>query len=180
MYYKIVESFGPDKSEAWKKYIEWRGLRDLTSFQSIDGGLRQSLFHPESEEDWRHCLSADFRTDLITSLDYARMVLAKHDKAELIGVTPEVEANFSPEKGLLGYDILDCFGDISLLTNWGDDENTLLAPYITRNALVLDLSQALELRDTLRRTFPEDGHADKCDVWAVYKIDASEDAQPSG
>ncbi len=50
MYYKIVEKFGPEDGDNWKKYIDWRGL-SLIKFDSVDGILRPDLFEPDSTDD---------------------------------------------------------------------------------------------------------------------------------
>jgi hypothetical protein len=58
MYYKIIERFGPEDGDKWKKYLHWRGLQ-LTSFDSVYGILRPDLFEPVSKEDWNHCVNED-------------------------------------------------------------------------------------------------------------------------
>ena len=171
MYYKVIEKFGPDWGEKWLSYIKWRGLSNLTSFESIDGILRPNLFTPQTDQDWQNCVNADFKINLITNLSYARTVLGKNTNADLVGVEIELDNTYEPTTGLLGYDIIDSDCSISLLTNWGIDEKNLMSTHISENALIKELARAVEIRNTLRAKFSEDGHAEKCEIWAVYRID---------
>jgi hypothetical protein len=170
MYYKIVERFGPEHKDKWQSYIQWRGL-DLTAFDSVDGILRPDLFMPESKEDWDNCVNEDNKLNLITNLDYARKILGRYEDSVIVGVEIELEEGYGPEDGFLGYDIIDGYCDISLVTNWGTDEEDLLSEHVMTNGLIGDLNRALQIRDTLRKEFPEDAHAENCEVWAVYRVD---------
>ena len=171
MYYKIVKRFSPSDGDKWRDYLAWRKL-PLLSFQSIDGILRPDLFRPASHEDWRNCVNADYRWTLITNLDYAKRVLQGFDNATLVGVDPEIESDYAAEKGLLGFDILDESGHVSLIANWGTDDRGLIDPYVSPEVLITDPASALELRNRLRRRFSEDPHARRCCVWAIYHTDA--------
>ena len=169
MYYKIVERFGPQDEEKWQSYIQWRGL-NLTSFDSVDGILRQDLFMPESKEDWHNCVNEDNKLSFITSLDYARKVLDQHENAIIVGVDVELEEGYVPGDEFLGFDIIDGYCDISLVTNWGSDEKGLISKFVMTNGLIGDLDRALQIRDTLRSKFPEDPHAGNCTVWGIYEV----------
>jgi hypothetical protein len=169
MYYKIVESFGPLDSDKWRSYIQWRGL-DLTGFDSVDGILRPDLFMPESKEDWHNCVNEDNKLSLITNHDYARKILDQHNKAVLVGVDIELEEGYIPKDGFLGFDIIDGYCDISLVTNWGTDEEDLISEHVMTNGLIGDLDRSLLIRNRLRKDFPEDAHAQNCEVWAIYEV----------
>jgi len=171
MYYKIIEKFGPQDHEKWASYTQWRKLPQLTSFDSLDGILRPDLFHPESEEDWRNCVNEDFKLSLITNLAYAKKVSVRFSDVDLVGVEIELDDGYEAGSGLLGFDIIDGYCGVSLLTNWGSDEEAIMTPYIMPNGLLGNLAQSLAIRNTLRERFPKDSHACACQVWAVYKID---------
>ena len=171
MYYKIVGRFCPEDGEKWQDYLEWRGL-NLAAFDSVDRTLRPDLFEPETKEDWNHCVNADFKINLITDLDYARNARARFEDAVLVGVEIELEAGYVPQDGLLGFDIIDGYCDVSLVTNWGTDEEDFISDHVMANGLIGDLGRALRIRDSLRKNFPADSHAKNCEVWAVYRVDA--------
>ena len=170
MYYKVVERFGPDAGDKWQSYLKWRGL-NLTSFESVDGILRPDLFEPETKDDWQNCVNADFKLGLITSLAYARTILTRHENATLVGVEIELEAGYSPKDGLLGFDIIDGYCDVSLITNWGTDEKDDFSEHVMPNGLIGDPTRALQVRNSLRKCYPEDSHAQGCEVWAIYRVD---------
>ncbi|MBN2218601.1 MAG: hypothetical protein JW719_14590 [Pirellulales bacterium] len=171
MYYKIVEPFGPQSGGKWYDYLKWRGLK-LTRFDSVDGLLRPDLFEPLSVEDWHNCVNKDFRLNLITSLDYARSILGQHDNAVLVGVEIELQKGYDPKSGLLGFDIMDDYGSISLVTDWGTDEEGIINNNVMKNGLIGDFDRALIIRDLLRVEYSEDPHANNCGVWAVYQLEA--------
>ena len=169
MYYKIVERFGPEDREKWQNYLKWRGLT-LVGFDSVDGILRPDLFQPESDEDWRNCVNENNKLSLITDLDYARRVANRFENPVLVGVEIELEEGYVPKEGLLGFDIIDSYCDVSLVTNWGTDEEGLINSFVLPNGLIGDLGRALQIRKLLRNDFSEDPHAENCEVWAVFRV----------
>ena len=170
MYYKVVEKFGPQAEDRWQSYLDWRGL-NLNSFDSVDGILRPDLFEPESEEDWRNCINEDYKLSLITNFDYAQAILERYDNAVLVGIEMELEEGYVPKVGLLGFDIIDGYCEVSLVTNWGTDKESIIENYVMSNGLIGNLSQALQIRNLLRKEFSEDSHAQNCQVWAIYRIE---------
>lgn len=169
MEYKIIQSFGPESGERWKQYLNWRRLQ-LTSFDSVDSILRPDLFTPESAEEWQNCVNADNCLSLITSLEYARKLLGKYENGLIVGVERGIERDFKPDPGLLGYDIIDGYCSVSLLTNWGTDDENLFTSHLSANGLLSELELAISVRDKLRSCFSEDSHANGCTVWGVYDV----------
>lgn len=169
MYYKIVEKFGPSSGDRWQDYLQWRGL-DLTHFDSVDGILRPNLFDPESKEDWANCVNENCKLSLITNIHYAKTVLNRYENAALVGVDYELDETYTPQEGLLGFDIIDGYCDVSLVTNWGTDEAGIINHHVMPNGLIKDLSQTLKIRDLLRKDYSNDSHAGNCEVWAIYNI----------
>lgn len=169
MYYKVVEQFGPNKGACWTDYLKWRGL-NLTKFDSVDGILRKDLFNPESEADWANCVQENFKVSMITSLEYARKIQRQHDKAEIVGIEFPVDSQYKAKTGLLGFDVIDSNWDVSILTNWGTDEEGIFSNLVLKNGLLGDITQAFQIRDILRKKFPEDHHASECDVCAIYEV----------
>lgn len=168
MYYKIVKYCGPD-NDGWGKYLEWRKLQ-LDSFDSIDSILRPDLFEPQSDEDWKNCVQEDFKLSLITDLEYAKSILHRYNKAILIGVELVDDIVCQSKEYLLGYDILDSCCSISLLTNWGIDEENIFSKHIKSNGLLPNIQIAFEIKNKLRNEYNDDDHAKECDVWGIYKI----------
>lgn len=169
MYFKVVEKFGPSDGARWSDYLTWRGL-NLTRFDSVDGILRCDLFNPKSEDDWKNCLHEDCKISLITNLEYARKIQKQHLNSEIVGIEFPVDAHYQANTGLLGFDVIDSYCDVSLLTNWGTDADGIFSDLIMENGLLGNLKQALRIRDTLRKRFPEDDHACECHVCAIYKV----------
>lgn len=169
MLFKVVEKFGPDSGEAWSSFLKWRKF-EFSSFDSVDGMLRPDVFEPETEQDWNNCVNTDYKLNLITSFEYAQNILDNNGNAEIVGV--EIELEYEPEskKGLLGYDIVDEFCDVSLLTNCGFEDLEFVNNRLQKNGLVREFSLAIELRNEIREKYADDGHAEGCSVWAVFGI----------
>jgi hypothetical protein len=56
-----------------------------------------------------------------------------------------------PGPHFVGYDIIDDgYGDMSLLTNWGTDEEGIFSAAIKNNGLLDDFVRALAIREMLR------------------------------
>jgi hypothetical protein len=169
MHYKIIEKFGPNDGEKWKGYINWRGLT-LESFDSVDSILRPDLFVPKSDSDWENCVNEDFKINLITNLPYAVSIIPNYQNAVLVGVETDLDERYIIKESFLGFDIIDEQCSISLLTNWGTDDENIMNPHIERNGLVKDLKNAIDIKNILRNSFHDDAHAEFCEVWAIYKI----------
>jgi hypothetical protein len=169
MYYLIVRPFGPCREPEWSQYKAWRNLPQLETFDSVDSILRPCLFTPETPEDWENCLNEDFKLHLITNVEYARARLDTFGKeAELVACEFPVEAGYKERSGLLGYDIVDGYSSISLLTNWGTDPEGIMSGHIGPNGLVNGLGEALALKACLESRFGDDPHVKGCTIWAVY------------
>ena len=169
--YTIVDSFGPSSGDSWTSYCQWRGL-PLEGFDSMDGILRPSLFHPVDEADWEHVVNEDFRLHYLTDLSYARAKLAAMGHGDLIGV--RFDDHDEGCLSFLGYDLIDDHLDISLLTNWGND-NEMINRALGPRGLVRDFVTISNIRDHLLATCPTDGHVESCRIVSIYSAEITED-----
>ena len=144
LYYKIVQYFGPN-SENWSTYISWRKT-NLNSFDSVDGMFRPDLFLPKSERDWANCVNEDFKLHLITNLDYAKEIIHRYPNGNIVGVQPDINSDHICKDGLSGYDIIDSYWYISLITNWEANGNNSFCRYLMDNGLIGNLNQALQIK----------------------------------
>ena len=79
--------------------------------------LEKKLFIPESVEDWDHVVCENFMLSYLTDSDYARQTHARIGTGSLIGFA--YSDHDETNESFLGYDIIDGYCDVSLLTNWG-------------------------------------------------------------
>jgi len=174
MKYIIIKKFGPD-DDRWQNYAQWAGLQNCQEYYSIDGMNSESLFKPESAEDWDNCINEDFKTHIITNLIFAKKIIFNFSNGEIIGVIENPKSSnekIPPNHTLLGYDIIDGYKDISLLTNWGGKDGGIKNLKLNKYALIDNLGYAYDLKDMLHRDFSEDSHAAGCEVWAIYRLNA--------
>lgn len=173
MKYIIVEKFGPG-DDKWKSYAKWVGLENCQGYYSIDGIIRRTLFQPESMEDWENCINEDYKLHIITNINYAKKIITKFPNGEIIGIieNPKLSNERIPmDHILMGYDIIDGYNDISLLTNWGGKDGGIIKNLKLNSSALLDnINYAYELKEMLRKDFFHDNHAEDCEVWAIYKL----------
>jgi hypothetical protein len=87
--------------------------------------MRPDLFSPQTDEDWDNCINEDFKLSLINDLAYAQKISINYQNYEIVGViiNPKCNREVIPANHeLMGYDIIDGYCSVSLLTNWGGKE----------------------------------------------------------
>lgn len=172
MFYKVVSQFRQENdNEAWRQYIHFSGLAQIDDLCSLDGILNPSLFTPQTEEDWRNCVNEDYQTDMLTSLEYAQGVARNYPGARILGLVIDPgEAEMPANARLLGYDILDQWCSVSLLTNCGGFPGLFDNSRINRYGLLDERAEAYAIRDRLRSVHAHDPHAGACQVIAVFDV----------
>ncbi|WPD20999.1 MAG: hypothetical protein SD837_12395 [Candidatus Electrothrix scaldis] len=165
MLYTIVQPFGSDDGERWTGYCQWRGL-EFKRFDSIDGILRPSLLRGPEDADWPHIVNQDFMLHFIKDLEYACHKLEQIGKGEIVGV--ELEDHKPDDQHFLGYDILDGYFDVSLLTNWGNDI-ALINDSLMLNGLVADFDQVNMIHQYLVSNYGDDDHVKGACVVSLYR-----------
>lgn len=166
MLFTIIESFSPKDGDRWISYCKWRGLT-FTNFDSIDGILRPTLFNaPTTDEDWNYVVNEDFKLHLITDYDYA---VEKHDeigKGDLVGL--KFDEHDESDSCFLGFDLIDRYCDVSLLTNWGNDVE-IINRSLSASGLVLNRQSIEEIQEELLRTSGDDAHVEGCQIVSIYR-----------
>lgn len=172
MFYKVVSQFKQESDrEAWRQYINFSGLTQINDFCSLDGMLNESLFMPQTVEDWHNCVNEDYKIEMITTLDYAKTVACKYPGARILGLVIDPrKAEMPANARLLGYDILDDGYSISLLTNCGGFPNLFDNSHINRYGLLDELAETYAIRNQLRRVHIDNPHAMACEVVAVFDV----------
>lgn len=165
MLYTIVESFSTEDQKQWNSYIEWRGI-SFERFDSIDGIMRLALFDCPADDEWSFVVNENMMIHLIIDYNFALHKLKQIGNGELLGIRLEqhdVESN-----NFLGFDLIDGCFDISLLTNWGND-NDLINQSLSKNALINNYQVIKKIQNHLIKHHSKDGHVEGCQIVSVYK-----------
>lgn len=165
MLFTIVESFSPNDGDRWQSYCQWRGLA-FKRFDSIDGILRPSLFDDPTGEDWHHVVNEDFKLHLITDYDYAVQKHREMSQGDLVGLKFSEHDESNPR--FLGFDLIDGYCDVSLLTNWGNDVDSINHS-LSSNALVLSYQIIEAIQQELLRANGNDAHVEGCQIVSIYR-----------
>jgi hypothetical protein len=164
--------FGPACGHSWTNYIQWSGLRHLSELISTDEMLCPSIVEELTDEDWRHNIHADFKTYFFHDFEYLKRRIgydpSKHNLLSLIerpNCSTIAESSFE----FCGYDILDSYDSVSVLTNCGGFPSIFRASEVNRYGLLDDLSRALGIAAQLRAAEAEDPHCGDCRVWSLCR-----------
>ena len=165
MLYTLIESFSPADGDKWTKYCSWRGVQ-FDRFDSIDGIMRPSLCREPEDGDWPHVVKENFRLHYFTDFDYAASKRIKIGRGELIGVELHAHDEASPD--FLGYDLLDGYHEVSLLTNWGNDVQVVNLA-ISKTGLISTRASVEHVQRELLSSFGDDAHVSECEIVSIYK-----------
>jgi hypothetical protein len=164
--------FGPTSGEAWGKYIQWSGLRHISELVSTDTMLCPPVIDELVDADWQHNIHADNKIYRFHDCAYLKKRInydsARHNILAIIErpVSPTVaEGGFQ----FCGYDILDSYDSISVLTNCGGFPDIFAASEINRFGLLDDLVRANKIAATLRDKHQADPHCCDCRVWSLCR-----------
>lgn len=166
MLYTIIQSFSSTDVMKWVNYTEWRGV-NFERFDSIDGILRPSLYEPEEDIDWLHVVNENFKLHLITDLKFARLKHKQIGKGDIVGLA--FENHDVEHESFLGFDIIDGYCDVSLLTNWGNDVE-VINQSLASNALVKDFCTAKKIFELLKENWGDDPHVESCRIVSIYSV----------
>jgi hypothetical protein len=165
MLYTIIESFSPKDGDRWGSYCAWRGIK-FERFDSIDGLLRPSLCKAPKEQDWPFIVNESFMLHYFVDRKYAEQKRREIGEGDLVGV--KFHAHDESHPGFLGYDLIDGFNDVSLLTNWGND-GEIVNGSISKTGLIHSRAVIQEVQDELLRSHSNDSHVEECKIVSVYK-----------
>jgi len=172
MRYIISKNFGPD-SNSWNDYAVWNKLTHCREYYSIDTINRCKLMNPETSTELSNYITTDFGIELIQDFDFAQKMLKEFPNGSIIGTIKNPKSNqesIPANCRLVGYDIMDSFNDNSLISDWNSTNEAIEDLQLNASGLIDDISYAYDLRDMLHKRFADDIQAQKCEVWAIYKI----------
>jgi hypothetical protein len=166
------QRFGPWCGERWADYIQWSGFQHLRELVSTDHMLCPAVLDELIDADWDYNIHADFKTYFFHDVEYLKRRItfdpARHNILSLIErpSSPTVaDHNFE----FCGYDILDSFDSVSVLTNCGAFPDVFDASEVNQYGLLDDFSRSLEIAAQLRKAEPDDPHCGNCRVWSLCR-----------
>lgn len=164
--------FGPQSGEPWREYVRWSGLIQLGEVVGLDGTLCPEVLTERIDDDWKHIVNENFMFDYFTDLAWLlARVMAQEGSLQRCNVlcvvrNPQIEPELPPDFDLLGYDLVDVFGSVSVLTNCGGYPDVFSPTELNRVGLVNRLDRARAIQKALPQVYRQDSHA-VTHVWAV-------------
>ena len=130
--------------------------------------LRPALFNgPENDNEWDYVLQEHFMLQFIKEHSFAVTKIKEIGKGIIVGV--KCEKHDATSDDFLGYELLDSYYDVSLLTNWGND-HSLINESISENGLVKSFETIQRIKNDLVSNYSEDAHAQKPNIISIYKV----------
>jgi hypothetical protein len=128
--FTAVRPFDPSSGDAWTKFVAWSGLTQLREVVSLDIMLCPNFFGELIEEDWKHNVQHDFKTDQFHDLEHVLSRVGS-ERAHVLALIDEPSADdvasFVDSRFLLrGFDLLEDFSGISALVNCGGFDKAFL------------------------------------------------------
>ena len=169
--------FDPSCGERWTSYIQWSGYHQLSELVSIDDMLCPRILEELIDDDWQFNIHADFKTYFFTDVEYLKRRIgydpARHNLLSLVE-RPDVPTVPQTNFELCGYDILDSYDDVSVLTNCGGFPSIFDASEVNHYGLLDSLTRALDVAAKLRDAEPNDPHCGDCRVWSICRYAGAE------
>lgn len=164
--------FDPSCGELWTNYIEWTGFHQLSEVVSTDHMLCPQVLDELIDDDWEFNIHADNRVYFFHDLDYLKRRIGydpvRHNLLSLVE-RPEVPTIPQPSFELCGYDILDSYDSISVLTNCGGFPGIFDPSEVNHYGLLDSLSGALDIAAKMRDAEPNDPHCGDCRAWSICR-----------
>lgn len=171
--YTLRERFTPETANGWAEYLEFSGFKHIAELVTLDSLMCPSVMTELVDEDWKHNVHADFRTELFHDPDYLldRQPLDR-SRHQLLAI---LEAPSGPEHvpagfSRCGFDIMDAYFGNSTLTNCGPIPEAFAASEVNAFGLLSDREMAFEVRNRMRRLEPNDPHLGNCEVWYIARM----------
>jgi hypothetical protein len=168
-----TEPFTSKDGAKWDEYVAWSGLTQLDEVVSLDGMLCPTLF-PEIKDDyWPHIVNENLMLNFFVDFDFLKRQIAGFEKKNVLCVfrNPAVlpQAPSFAKFEFFGYDLVDCEGSVSALTNCGGFPHAFANSELSHTGLLLDLHRATEVQQLLHARYPDEHHAN-CHVWAIFRL----------
>lgn len=170
------ERFTPADGDRWTDYVAWIGFDHIEELVTLDHMLCGEVINELVEADWEHNVHADSRTTWFRDVDHIRQrVPWRKGRDQIVAMSDHLGPYLSPPPGFTwcGFDILDGFDSISVLTNCGRFPGIIDPREVNRWGLLPTLRQAESIAERIRKEFPEEPHCRACRVWQVAR-----DAKP--
>lgn len=174
-WYLPTQRFDPSSGQAWRDYVTWSSLSQLTDLVSLDIVLCPAVVEPLTPEDWGHNVQEDYLIEFFLDLDYLLARVGPRRDVNVLAVLRDPsEADFAafddPRFAFMGFDLIEKPGlGISALSNCGGFPLAFANGDLNAVGLLPAYEKAFEVSRNLREHYPNDHHAD-CQVWAIWRL----------
>jgi hypothetical protein len=164
--------FGPASGDSWTSYIEWSGLTHISEIVSTGEILCPTVIEQLIDEDWKHNIHEDYKVFFFRDFEYLKSRVGYDPtRHNLLAITERPTSDPCRLDGFefCGYDILDSYDSVSVLTDCGGFPEIFNATEVNRFGLLGDLSRANEIAADIRAANPDDAHCFDCRVWSLSR-----------
>jgi hypothetical protein len=170
--YTARERFTPASANRWRGYLEWIGFGHIEELVTLDHMLCPELIDQPNDADWSHNVQADYQTTWFHDCDYLRQRCEwQIGRDQIIAMIAEPTTESKPPRGFdpCGFDILDGYDSISVLTNCGRFPGVIEPNAVNKWGLLPSLAFASSIAERIQTEFPEEPHCTDCRVWQLAR-----------
>lgn len=162
--------FTPVDVDVGKRYIAWIGFASVDEIVTLDYSLCSDLIDVPIDSDWVYNVHQNYRTTWFHNLAYLRQRCDwRIGRDQIIAMIDDPKTEQPPPAGFThcGFDILDGYDSISVLTNCGPFPDFVQLNSVNAYGLLPSLQLAESVAEAMRTKFPEDSHCCDCVVWQI-------------
>lgn len=175
-YFSAHKRFTPSSAEEWIEFCNWRGLETVDEIVTTDGMVCSPLIDQLIDEDWNNNFHEDFKTHFFRTAEYLRKRVRFDPSTHnllAIQIDPHEQAAPPPDFEFCGFDIIDGYGDVSVLLNCGRFPEVFSESELNHFGLIDDLDRVRLIAEQIRKSAPEDDHCGFCKPWYLARLKAT-------
>lgn len=173
-FYTARKRFNPLNIDSWKwdDYIQFSGFLHIKELITGDYLLCPNLVQEIADDDWEHIVNEDFRTHWFCNYSYLKSRVNFDPIQHNILAIQECPIDYTDPPSCFencGFDILDSFDSISVLTNCRQFLNVFNPNEVNEYGLINNLAQAIHIAENLKKLNFADPHSQDCKIWQIAR-----------
>ena len=168
--YIVTEPFDARRDTEWSNFVAWSGLGQVSEVVSLDSILCPPVVASLIDADWPHIVNENFMLNYFVDLGYLLTRAGPLAGKNLLCVfrnplaVPSVPDGFE----MLGYDLVDVLGTVSVITNCGGFPDVFRNDELNRHGLLDSLARAREIQRVLPIKYKGKDHVET-HIWAISR-----------
>ncbi len=169
-YFIACKRFTPSNNDSWEGYRDFSGFGHIVELVTMDEILCPNLVCELIDDDWEYNIHADNRTHWFVDYEYLKHRINYDSKRHnILAIREQPSDTATPPQGFkqCGFDIVDSYESISVLTNCGQFPGFFDPTEVNSYGLLDALERAFDVADNIRKENTDEPHCQDCRVWQI-------------